>query len=78
MSCFKPFFLTAVAITFTLEHMFGFLPSNWIESALGATPDAGNGMLELFLILIPIACYIAYVLASCRQSRKVTRVDAIK
>jgi hypothetical protein len=33
---------------------FALLPKTWIEDALGFEPDAGNGLVELLLALLPL------------------------
>jgi hypothetical protein len=44
-----------VPISVIIGIVFGFLPRNWIELRLGIDPDGGSGLLELLLILIPVA-----------------------
>jgi hypothetical protein len=45
----------AVPISVTVGIVFGFLPRNLIELRLDVDPDGGSGLLELLLILIPVA-----------------------
>jgi hypothetical protein len=44
-----------VSVSVAIGIVFGFLPRNWIELRLGIAPDGGTGLLELLLILIPVA-----------------------
>jgi hypothetical protein len=39
--------------------VFVFLPRNWIELRLGIDPDGGSGLVELLLILIPVALAVS-------------------
>jgi hypothetical protein len=45
-----------------LGLLLAFLPKDWIESRFGFEPDGGNGMVELALILVPIALGVALIL----------------
>ena len=39
--------------------MLAVQPRNWIEERFGFEPDAGSGMLELALVVLPIAFGLA-------------------
>jgi hypothetical protein len=38
---------------------FAALPKDWIEETFGVEPDAGNGLLELTLVIVPIVLGVA-------------------
>ena len=50
---------------------FGLLSKEWIEETFGFEPDGGNGVLELALVVIPIAIgvwlLVGLALANRRQ-----------
>ena len=39
--------------------LFAARPKDWIEETFGVEPDAGNGLLELALVLVPIVLGVA-------------------
>jgi apolipoprotein N-acyltransferase len=39
--------------------LFAALPKDWIEETFGVEPDAGNGLLELALVVVPIVLGVA-------------------
>jgi hypothetical protein len=49
------------AILVGVGVLLALLPKDWIEETFGFEPDAGNGMLELALILIPIVLGVALI-----------------
>jgi len=34
--------------------LFAALPRDWIEETFGAEPDAGNGLVELTIVVVPV------------------------
>jgi hypothetical protein len=55
--------LLAVAFTFSL------LPLHWIESRFNIDPDAGSGLIELLLIVIPLIGASAIAICLFRPMR---------
>src|SRR5262245_21544391 len=53
--------------------LLSLLPKDWIEERFGFEPDAGNGLLELALILVPIVLgaglLVAALIGGTAQSR---------
>jgi apolipoprotein N-acyltransferase len=49
------------AILVGVGMLLALLPKDWIEETFGFEPDAGNGMLELALILVPIVLGVALI-----------------
>jgi hypothetical protein len=39
--------------------LFAALPKDWIEETFGVEPDAGNGRLELAIVVVPIVLGVA-------------------
>ena len=37
------------------------LPKDWLETTCGLEPDAGNGLVELLLVLVPIVLGAALI-----------------
>ena len=68
-----------VPISVSIGIVFSFLPRNWIELRLDIDPDGGSGLIELLLILIPVAlavCTAIFVLSrngARNQTRKPSR-----
>jgi hypothetical protein len=59
-----------------LGLLFALLPKEWIEERFGFEPDAGNGLVELALIVIPVvigAALLIGVLLARAASRGGTR-----
>ena len=54
---------SAVAIIVVLGIIPISLPQDWIESALGISPDGGTGILEMVFTLIPVVCLALWVIA---------------
>jgi hypothetical protein len=48
------------------------LPKEWIEESTGFDPDAGNGMIELMLAVVPIAIGVALVVWAILARRRAT------
>jgi apolipoprotein N-acyltransferase len=60
--------------------LFAVLPKDWIEETFGIEPDAGNGLLELAFVLVPIAVGLALLvnvyLAHRRRTERASTHDA--
>jgi hypothetical protein len=42
---------------------------NWIEQWLGASPDGGDGSLELLLILLAVTAAVAFLVRGSHRTR---------
>jgi hypothetical protein len=46
------------------------LSKDWLENTFGIEPDAGNGFVELLLVLVPIAIGAAFVARGVRARQR--------
>lgn len=58
-----------VPISVAIGMVFGFLPRNWLELRLGIDPDGGSGLIELLLILIPVALAVCTAIFGFKPQR---------
>ena len=63
-----------VAAFFLLSSLgLALLPENWIEKIFGSDPDGGDGLVELALVLVPLAIGLslaAWLAMSVRAERR--------
>ena len=46
------------------------LPKDWLETTFGVEPDAGNGFVELLLVLVPIVLGAALIARGWRAPQR--------
>lgn len=52
---------------------FAAMPKDWIESTLGFEPDGGNGMIELFIAIVPIVAGLCLLAVAFLRSPRTER-----
>ena len=58
-----------IAIGFVLAA----LPKDWLEERFAIEPDAGNGLVELLLVLVPVVAGAALVVRGWVARRRAVR-----
>jgi len=60
-------------ILVVLGVLFAALPKDWLEERFAIEPDAGNGVVELLLVLVPIVVGAALIARAWLVSRRDAR-----
>jgi hypothetical protein len=57
-------------ILVALGILFAAVPKDWLEERFGIEPDAGNGAVELLLVLVPIVVGAAVIARAWLTGRR--------
>jgi hypothetical protein len=53
--------------------LFAVLPKEWLENTFAIEPDAGNGLVELLLVAVPVVVGGALIARGCVAWQRETR-----